>query len=253
MNTNCFAGDNPILNPDVRAILTYTNTTATPTDDDSVDWSDALDLFCEDLNSTLLVPTEIKQAPPADVIHVLVFNFNIGANAVDLAIVNGTTWSPSIVPTVNYVTSTLQNSPASINTTGYNGGSQLIVPVASSGPRVIDVLLNNFDDGSHPFHLHGHQFFIVAEGLVAESPAFPWNTYSTLNTTIANPMRRDTITIAAYGWVLIRFESDNPGMWALHCHISWHMEAGLLMQFRARDDLMAKWQIPESVLGLCAA
>jgi len=32
-----------------------------------------------------------------------------------------------------------------------------------------------------------------------------------------------------YGFTLIRFVADNPGAWALHCHISWHMEAGLLM------------------------
>jgi hypothetical protein len=34
-----------------------------------------------------------------------------------------------------------------------------------------------------------------------------------------------------YGYTLIRFISNNPGAWALHCHITWHMEAGLLMTF----------------------
>jgi FtsP/CotA-like multicopper oxidase with cupredoxin domain len=24
--------------------------------------------------------------------------------------------------------------------------------------------------------------------------------------------------------VVIRFETDNPGLWALHCHVAWHME-----------------------------
>jgi hypothetical protein len=42
-------------------------------------------------------------------------------------------------------------------------------------------------------------------------------------------------------------------MWAFHCHIIWHVEAGLLMQFQARDDLMKDWVIPSDVLGLCDA
>ena len=29
------------------------------------------------------------------------------------------------------------------------------------------------------------------------------------------------------GWATIRFVADNPGVWLLHCHIEWHMHAGL--------------------------
>src|SRR5579862_7003230 len=37
--------------------------------------------------------------------------------------------------------------------------------------------------------------------------------------------------VEAYGFTLISFVADNPGAWAFHCHVSWHMEAGLLMTF----------------------
>jgi len=80
---------------------------------------------------------------------------------------------------------------------------------------------------------------------------FNWNSYPTLNLT--NPMRRDTMTVDAFGWALIRFKADNPGLWAFHCHISWHMEAGLLMQFQTRNDIMKGWTIPSDVLALCSA
>lgn len=59
------------------------------------------------------------------------------------------------------------------------------------------------------------------------------------------------MTVDAYGWSLIRFVADNPGLWALHCHISWHMESGLLMQFMTRADVMKGWTIPGDVLALC--
>jgi len=94
--------------------------------------------------------------------------------------------------------------------------------------------------------LHGNQFWILATGASGD---FNWASYPSLNTT--NPMRRDTMTVDAYGWSLIRFRADNPGLWAFHCHISWHMEAGLLMQFMTRADLMKEWTIPSDVLALC--
>lgn len=50
-------------------------------------------------------------------------------------------------------------------------------------------------------------------------------------------MRRETVKIDAFGWVLIPFVADSPGLWALHCRISWHMEAGLLMQVQTRSDI----------------
>ena len=85
--------------------------------------------------------------------------------------------------------------------------------------------------------------------LPATTGYFPWETYDSLNTT--NPLRRDTLTIAAFGWALLRFEADHEGLWAFHCHISWHMEAGLLMQFMTGGHELAAIGVPEDVLELC--
>jgi FtsP/CotA-like multicopper oxidase with cupredoxin domain len=89
---------------------------------------------------------------------------------------------------------------------------------------------------------------------------FPWDTslYDELNSTSANiyttnPMRRDTFTMDAFSWALIRFRSDSPGMWAFHCHNIWHMEAGLLMQFMAVEQRMKALGLPADVAGLCNA
>ena len=44
-----------------------------------------------------------------------------------------------------------------------------------------------------------------------------------------NPVRRDTINIgqSASDNVTLRFYTDNTGPWFLHCHIDWHLEAGM--------------------------
>ena len=44
-----------------------------------------------------------------------------------------------------------------------------------------------------------------------------------------NPVWRDVVstgTPAAGDNVTIRFRTDNPGPWFLHCHIDFHLEAG---------------------------
>src|SRR5271167_2001452 len=60
--------------------------------------------------------------------------------------------------------------------------------------------------------------------------------------------------LEGYGFTLIRFVPDNPGAWALHCHITWHMEAGLLMTFlsgAAKIDAMVA-QAPTAWKNLCS-
>ncbi|THV05652.1 putative laccase 1d precursor [Dendrothele bispora CBS 962.96] len=71
--------------------------------------------------------------------------------------------------------------------------------------------------GAHPFHLHGHNFDII-------------RTSNTNTTNFVNPPRRDVVPIIG-GNTTFRFKADNPGAWFLHCHIDWHLEAGLAIVF----------------------
>jgi FtsP/CotA-like multicopper oxidase with cupredoxin domain len=256
MNLNCFAGSTDSLDPNVKALITYTNTTSAPTN--SVDWDDALDIVCQDLNNTLLVPSDIQQAPPADVLYQVSFSFGIRDNALDRAYINGTSWSANIEnPTLNQAVSGLQASNVNFTKVGVvssaYSSNQLVISLPTV--QVVDILIQNFDDGSHPFHLHGHVFWVMATSV---EQYFPWDTdyYNQLNSTTTNdynknPMRRDTLVIPEYGWALIRFRNDNPGQWALHCHISWHMEAGLFMQFVSLQDEIKALGLPSDVLALC--
>jgi iron transport multicopper oxidase len=41
-------------------------------------------------------------------------------------------------------------------------------------------------------------------------------------------MRRDTILVRPNGHIVLRFRSDNPGIWLFHCHIEWHVASGLI-------------------------
>ncbi|KAF2274181.1 uncharacterized protein EI97DRAFT_451765 [Westerdykella ornata] len=82
---------------------------------------------------------------------------------------------------------------------------------------------------SHPIHLHGHDFWILAQ------ENGPWD--GTANGFMTkNPPRRGTAVLPAHGHLAIAFRLDNPGSWLLHCHIAWHAGQGLSMQFVERKS-----------------
>jgi FtsP/CotA-like multicopper oxidase with cupredoxin domain len=80
----------------------------------------------------------------------------------------------------------------------------------------------------HPIHLHGHDAFVLAQGNGTYSP-------STVKLNFDNPPRRDTVTLAAGGHLVIAFKTDNPGSWLMHCHVAWHASEGFAVQFVERE------------------
>jgi FtsP/CotA-like multicopper oxidase with cupredoxin domain len=69
---------------------------------------------------------------------------------------------------------------------------------------------------SHPMHLHGHAFEVVA-----------------INDQHFTGALRDTVLVPGKTSVTVEFDANNPGLWYLHCHILWHLAAGMaaLLQY----------------------
>lgn len=73
----------------------------------------------------------------------------------------------------------------------------------------------------HPFHLHGHDFYVVRS---AGNTSYNY----------INPVRRDTVNVGGADGTdnaTIRFYTDNTGPWFLHCHIDWHLALGMAVVF----------------------
>ena len=67
-------------------------------------------------------------------------------------------------------------------------------------------------------------------------------------------MRRDTWTIAPNGQTRIRFIADNPGVWLLHCHMDWHVEAGLtVVMVEAPEKLQEQTRSITQMTNQCRA
>ncbi len=100
---------------------------------------------------------------------------------------------------------------------GLNGKMSMMhdtVFTVREGERVAAVLRNQ-TGMAHPMHLHGHYFKIVA-----------------LNDAKIDGALRDTVLVPAGQSVTIRFDADNPGNWAFHCHHLYHMNAGMMGAIR---------------------
>jgi len=71
---------------------------------------------------------------------------------------------------------------------------------------------------SHPMHLHGHSFQVIA-----------------INDRPINGALRDTVLVTPRTSVTVAFDANNPGLWFVHCHVLWHLEAGMatLVQYKA--------------------
>ncbi|WP_269931259.1 multicopper oxidase family protein [Aminobacter sp. HY435] len=92
-------------------------------------------------------------------------------------------------------------------------------PLAVTGGDRFELTFMNHTTMSHPMHLHGHSFQVVAVN----------------GKRFAGAMRDTVLVPAEMGMVTIAFDADNAGKWALHCHHLYHM-AGGMMTSMAYDD-----------------
>lgn len=266
MVTHCFTTKNPRLQPELRAVMRYVTPHAAPApvrDPESREWPDAIEVQCRDLNTTILRPVTPVTPPPADDFLALRANFQIGAWRLSRGFFNDSSWRPNATsPSLHR----FLDAPIAAQTGLGNGTAALSVNdrvferqrelvLQTMGIRTVDIAINNFDDGAHPFHLHGHRLFVVAQGRSGYPPtAEQWPAYLAAHggPRPANPLRRDTVSVEAYAWVVVRVVLDNPGLWTLHCHNTWHAEAGMVMQLLARADVVAGQEVPAPLRAMCA-
>jgi iron transport multicopper oxidase len=118
---------------------------------------------------------------------------------------NGITYIPPVVPILYTTLSTPQN--ISTDPTIYGPNTNVVVFNNTVG--IVEIVINNFDSGAHPFHIHGH----VAK-IVAQVPAGTNAIQQVENDTRTTfpPANRDVFMVEKYSYTIIRFKSGNPGI-----------------------------------------
>ncbi|KAK1632232.1 hypothetical protein QYE76_006547 [Lolium multiflorum] len=97
---------------------------------------------------------------------------------------------------------------------------------------VVDVVLQNSNalnnmSETHPWHLHGHDFWVLGHGDGKFDPAA--DTWRLLN--VKDPIMKNTVPLHPDGWTAIRFHANNPGVWLFHCHVEAHVFMGMGVVF----------------------
>ncbi|KIJ61411.1 multicopper oxidase [Hydnomerulius pinastri MD-312] len=238
MDTDMFDKVPSTLNPNITSSITYA------AGESITDLGPISDYGS--INDTALVPTIPVPQPPATKTIDLEFMFDTMNDGTNRGMMNGVVYNSPLVPAIMSELSLGSNATVQ---EAYGPYSYMLDHL-----EVVDIVIKNADKGMHPFHLHGHKFQIVnrADQYNSTDPA--------LNPPLvegqANPMRRDTVAIPAGSSVTLRVVADNPGAWLLHCHVEWHLQAGLAVQFieaPIQAQERAVGQVPSFIYDQCAA
>ena len=120
--------------------------------------------------------------------------------------------------------------------------------------KTIQLVFSNIIPGggpinAHPVHIHGHHFAVVRMGFANYTPGgstqelsmnpnpdvvcnnqacrgarWAGGTVPLMN--LVDPPLKDTMVVPASGYTVVRFRSDNPGPWLVHCHMIHHSVQG---------------------------
>jgi FtsP/CotA-like multicopper oxidase with cupredoxin domain len=86
--------------------------------------------------------------------------------------------------------------------------SEVTAPIPFRRDERVRVTLVNDSMMAHPIHIHGH-FFELQTGPPGKRP------------------RKHTVNVLPGGTATFDLTADAPGDWAFHCHMLYHMHAGM--------------------------
>ncbi|KAI1398420.1 multicopper oxidase [Hypoxylon fuscum] len=212
----------------IRGIVSYTDTVSTP-ETTGWDYTDS----CDDETSNLVpyvsktvgssLSTTAETAGIAVVDGLFKWTLNSTSMLVDWA-------DPTLMQVMNEITE-FETDDSVIQLPNANEWVYIAIMTELAVP--------------HPIHLHGHDFSILAQGT---------GTYdSSVTLNLDNPPRRDVAMLPASGYLVLGFETDNPGVWLMHCHIGWHTGQGFGLQFIERYTEIAAITDSDALSDSCSA
>ncbi|RIB03356.1 Multicopper oxidase [Gigaspora rosea] len=236
---------NTSLNYDVTGILKYEGAEdKLPTSKaDSLNYTS---LQCRDVNPNSLKPY-YENKVPKNVISTFkaLVDFNILPTGKVIGLINNSSFVPhSSYPTNQQIVEGVDpyKLPSYENAHVYECNS------GDCNDAAVDIHIINDNDYTHPFHLHGHRFFVLYNGKNNTGIKPPHESDFNLK----DPVTRDVVTVLPNSTTVIRYNANNPGVWFLHCHIQWHLNLGMAAQMIELPSIFKNTTtIPSDVTALC--
>ncbi|ORX49069.1 hypothetical protein DM01DRAFT_1325787 [Hesseltinella vesiculosa] len=188
-----------------------------------------------------LHPMQSVLLPMPDATFNLTFDMVETPEGTNRAVINGATYKEPTTPTIFNLINIEPSLAHSIKSYDSN-----INPYIINYMDFVEIILTNLDTGAHPFHLHGYKFYVAGRGKGAwdgNRNKIEWNPH---------PIQRDTTLIGVNEFLVLQFRASNLGVWFFHCHIEWHMLAGLDATFIVGPELAQKQlTIPQDFQRIC--
>ncbi|CZR64592.1 related to Conidial Pigment Biosynthesis protein brown1 [Phialocephala subalpina] len=219
----------------ITGYIVYDESKAYPSFPVEVDtWAPADDVTFQSQSGQSLLASPTKEIT-------LNFTFGIDSQGVPRSYFNNITYVAQKVPSLftAFTTGSSNTNPLVYGT---------VNPFVVESGDIVQIVVNNNDAAIHPFHLHGHQFQVL-ERPASGSGAFDGHNIAFLGA----PMQRDTVTVNANSYVVLRFQANNPGVWLFHCHIEWHVIMGLAATIIEAPESLAGGTIPSDHQSVCNA
>ncbi|CAO3626077.1 unnamed protein product [Cunninghamella blakesleeana] len=192
---------------------------------------------------TLVPLINATGVPEPDISLNLTFNFDVTTDGINRGMFNELPYLQPKVPSLNTMLTIGGNLSSNVDVYGPQSMAFVIKHL-----DFVEIVVTNFDAGNHPFHLHGHIFYMVGRGNGT------WTGDRSQTEWFSNPMSRDTILVNSETYVVLRFRADNPGVWFFHCHIDWHLESGLAATLITGADVAnQRMTLPQSFKDVCTA
>ncbi|MCO5607236.1 hypothetical protein L7F22_061429 [Adiantum nelumboides] len=123
----------------------------------------------------------------------------------------------------------------------YAGINETDVPTSMKGTKVkvleFGKIVQTVFQNTHS--LHGQNFYIVGEDFGNYDASLHPSSFN-----LRNPPFRNTVSIPAAAWAAIRFVTDNPGVWFMHCHFDLHTEWGMNTAFIVKNGKGKNERLP---------
>ncbi|XP_033107327.1 laccase-5-like [Anneissia japonica] len=114
--------------------------------------------------------------------------------------------------------------------------------------QVVEFIMVNVNEDDYAMHMHGNSFRILAQETIGSGPATTKDYVRSLDEagllsriSPANAVIKDTVNVPGFGYVIIRWKTENPGYWFFHCQTNSHLETGqgTILQIGETDEIPA--------------
>lgn len=221
------------IQPDALAVIYYPSAPADETPKTTA-WTDTTPPCANDaLSSTTPIYPITPTADPATTIN-LTIGATVNSTGHFLWTVNGVSFR------ADYNAPVLLLANAGNTSYPYDPEWNVYDTGAATSVRLV---VENTTPVAHPMHLHGHNMYVLDEGVGS------WDGSSVVDG--GNPQRRDVQLLQPHGYLVVQYDADNAGVWPFHCHIAWHVSAGLYVNLLEQPADIANMQLPGSSKQTC--